>query len=143
VINSMTSDPVETVRKLTGGEGADIVIDFTGSPDAQAQGLACTAKLGRFIIVGISHQGLSIDSKTVDRIMRGQITIQGSWNSFSKPFPGIEWTQSLAWFGEGRLTSKPMISHKLTLDEAPAFFRDLAQGKVFFNKIMFLPHGAI
>ena len=73
--------------------------------------------------------------------MRGQISLIGSWNSFTDPFPGYDWTESLKLFEEGKITAKPMISHKLPLDEAPEIFQKIKEGGLFFNKILFLPHG--
>jgi L-iditol 2-dehydrogenase len=73
--------------------------------------------------------------------MRGQISLIGSWNSFTEPFPGNDWYESLQLFSEDKITSEHMISHKLPLDEVPEMFRKIAEGGLFFNKILFLPNG--
>jgi L-iditol 2-dehydrogenase len=73
--------------------------------------------------------------------MRGQLTIRGSWNSFTRPFPGDDWFEAIKYFAEGKLSSNYIISHRLSLDEAPEIFKRIATGGLFFNKIMFLPHG--
>jgi L-iditol 2-dehydrogenase len=44
--------------------------------------------MGRVVFLGISHKGLDLSDKEVDAIMRGQLSVIGSWNSFTKPFPG-------------------------------------------------------
>jgi L-iditol 2-dehydrogenase len=99
------------------------------------------AKFGRVVYLGISHKGLELSEKAVDSILRRQLCILGSWNSFSKPFPGREWTESLRLFEEGKLVVAPIVSHRLPLEKAPDVFKKIAQGGFFYNKIMFFPWG--
>lgn len=139
VVNSLKEDPVEAVHKATDGKGANVVIDFSGAPVAQKQAILMASKMGRVVFLGISHKGLELSEKEVDTIMRGQLNIIGSWNSFTDPYPGEDWTESLKMFDEKGMTAKDIISHRLPLDEAPAIFEKIAAGNFFFNKIMFFP----
>ena len=141
LVNSRRQDPVQASMEATGGQGAQVVIDFSGVPDCQQAAILSAARMGRVVYLGISHQGLNLSEKAVDALMRRQITLAGSWNSFTAPFPGPDWTQSLDLFQQGKITSKDLISHRLSLDEAPAIFRRIAQGGFYFNKIMFFPNG--
>lgn len=141
VVNSREQDPVQAVMEATGGLGAQVVIDFSGAPVCQQAAILSAARMGRVVFLGISHQGLNLTEKAVDTLMRRQITLAGSWNSFTAPFPGADWTGSIALFEQGRLTARDLISHRLPLDEAPAIFRRIAQGNFYFNKIMFYPNG--
>lgn len=141
IIDSKEQDAVAAIREITNGEMADVVVDFTGAPPAQLNAINSAGKMGRVALVGISHKGLTLGEKEVDNIMRGQISLIGSWNSFTKPFPGYDWTESIKLFAQGKITSKPMISHKLPLEDAPEIFKQIAAGGLFFNKILFLPHG--
>ena len=88
-------DPVKVIMDATDGLGADCVIDFSGAPSCQKAAILSAAKLGRVVYLGISHQGLDLSEKEVDMLMRRQISLKGSWNSFTKPFPGSDWTGSL------------------------------------------------
>jgi L-iditol 2-dehydrogenase len=141
VIDGSEQEPEDVVRRVTDGKMADVVIDFTGAPIAQKKAIGLAAKMGRVVLLGISHKGLDLSEGEVDSIMRGQLSVIGSWNSFTKPFPGDDWFEALRYFSEGRLSSQELISHRLTLDEAPEIFRKIAAGNFFFNKIMFLPNG--
>jgi L-iditol 2-dehydrogenase len=141
VINGAREDPKMVVKNETDGKMADVAIDFTGAPLAQKKAISLVAKMGRIVLLGISHKGLDLDEREVNDIMRGQLTLIGSWNSFTKPFPGNDWFEALKNFEEGKLSSKEIISHRLSLDEAPEIFKKIAIGDFFFNKIMFLPNG--
>ncbi len=140
-IDASEQDPVEIIKQETGGKMADVVIDFTGAPVAQKKAIDCAGKMARVVLLGISHQGLDLGEKQVDNIMRSQISVIGSWNSFTKPFPGDDWFAGLEMMKEGKIGAKHMISHMLPLDEAPEMFRKIDKGGIFFNKVMFLPHG--
>lgn len=141
VINSMKeSDPAKLVREITNG-GANVVVDVTGAPIAQINCIESARKMGRIVLLGISHKGLDLPEKAVDDILRRQLQILGSWNSFSEPFPGAEWTESIRLMAEGKITAKPMISHKCELEQAPEIFKAIDRGGMFYNKIMFYPWG--
>src|SRR6201997_5111229 len=58
-------DEVERVLELTGGNGAEAVIDFVGEGDAIAKGLAMTRNAGFYYIVGY---GGKIELPTIDMI---------------------------------------------------------------------------
>lgn len=141
VINSKNANVAQAVKEATGGLGADIVIDFSGVPAAQLECIHCASKLGRVILLGISHKGLELSDKEVDLIMREQLDIRGSWNSFTKPFPGSDWTDSIILYEDYGMTAKEIISHRLSLDDVPGIFRKIKEGGFFFSKIMFYPQG--
>lgn len=141
VINSKNEEVAAKVKEATGGMGANVVIDFSGVPAAQLECLHCASKLGRVILLGISHKGLDLSDKEVDLIMREQLDIRGSWNSFTEPFPGSDWTDSIVLYEKYGMTAKDIISHRLPLDEAPGIFRKIKEGGFFFSKIMFYPQG--
>lgn len=141
VIDSTKENPAEKVMELTGGNGTDVVIDYSGAPVCQKAAILSAAKLGRVVFLGISHKGLELSEKEVDMIMRRELSVKGSWNSFTKPFPGSDWTGSVELYEKYGMTAKDIISHRLSLDEAPAIFEKIANEKFFFSKIMFYPNG--
>ena len=61
----MAAGQVEQVMALTGGHGAEAVIDFVGEGSAVAEGLAMTRNAGTYYIVGY---GGKIDLPTIDMI---------------------------------------------------------------------------
>ncbi len=138
VVNSLEKEPAVAVREIAPG-GADVILDASGAPVAQHQCVLCAANHGVVIFLGISHAGLDLSEKAVDRILRGELRIQGSWNSFSKPFPGREWTSSVELMEKGVFWNPAFISHRLKLEDGPKFFADLARKRFPFDKIMFLP----
>jgi L-gulonate 5-dehydrogenase len=50
-----TDDVIETAREWSGGEGAEVVFDATGAPDAIRAGFEVAVSAGRLMMVGMSH----------------------------------------------------------------------------------------
>lgn len=140
-VNSIKNDVVEKVKALTNGKGVSVALDMSGAPVAQVQAVKVSGKMGRVVYLGISNSSLEFPKEVVDQILRGQITITGSWNSFSKPFPGKEWIEAVRLMAEGKMDGGKTISHKLGLDAVPEVFRKIDEEPFVYNKIMFYPHG--
>lgn len=140
-INSLSANPVAAVAEITNGKGANLVLDMSGVPSAQHQCVLSASKMGRVVFLGISHKSLALSEEAVDRILRYQLTIRGSWNSFSDPFPGFEWTESARLMNEKKFNPDLLISHRLELSELPDIFRKIDERSIGYNKIMFYPNG--
>lgn len=141
VINSLHEDVVEKVKAYTNGEGTSAVLEMSGAPIAQVQAVQVARKMGRIVYLGINNSNLDFPNSAVNHILRGQLSIIGSWNSFSNPFPGREWTEAAQFMAEGKLNPDKLITHRLGLDDVPEVFRKLDEKPFYFNKIMFYPHG--
>lgn len=138
VINGLEMDPLLAIKEMT-KVGCDAVLDTSGSRIAQNQAVCVAAKHGRVGFVGISHDYLMLSEEAVNSILRKELTVKGSWNSFSDPFPGDEWRQSIEGMKDGHLFNQAFISHRYPLDEAPSAFEKFGDRNFFFSKIMFLP----
>lgn len=70
---------IEQVRSLSGGEGADAVIEVCGIPDVVPEGLEMLRVGGTFVLGGVVNPGalVAID---VHRILRKLITLRGVHN---------------------------------------------------------------
>ena len=116
-------------------------MDMSGVPSAQHQAILSAGKMGRVVFLGISHKGLELSAEAVDQIERYQLSIIGSWNSFSNPFPGFEWTESAKLMNEKGFNPDLLISHRLPLEELPDIFKKIDKKEIVYNKIMFYPNG--
>lgn len=65
---------VEQVLELTGGKGAEVVVDFVGEGGSTKQGIAMTRQGGDYLIVGY---GENIDVPTID-LISAEINIIGN-----------------------------------------------------------------
>ena len=142
VINSLNDDPVQKVLEFTNGKGVSFAVDMSGVPSAQHQAILSAGKMGRVVFLGISHKGLELSEKAVDQIERYQLSVIGSWNSFSNPFPGFEWTESARLMNEKLFNPDLLISDRHLLEELPDVFKKIDSRELRgYNKIMFYPNG--
>jgi len=109
---------VEIVLALTGGHGAEAVIDFVGEGSAVAQGLAMTRNGGYYYIVGY---GGKIDLPTIDMITTEK-TIVGN---LVGTYPELVELMALADRGLVNLATK-----EYRLSEANQALLDLHHGKI-------------
>ena len=61
-INATQTDPVEEIKRLTAGRGADVALEVIGRASTMQQALRCLGPMGRAVIVGIGKEPLSVDS---------------------------------------------------------------------------------
>jgi NAD+-dependent secondary alcohol dehydrogenase Adh1 len=109
---------VEAVAALTGGHGAEAVIDFVGEGDAVARGLAMTRGGGTYYIVGY---GGKIELPTIDMIT-AEKTIVGN---LVGTYP--ELVELMALADRGRVN---LATREYRLDQANEALRDLHHGKI-------------
>lgn len=134
-INSKECDPVERLRELA-GLGADAVLETAGSKFTQEQSLHMVKKHGHIVFIGISHGELPLRAASAENILRREITLRGSWNSYTAPYPGRAWNAALDFMGSGVVVFEPMISHVIKLEEVGEYLRKMAQHEIQFNKVL-------
>jgi len=108
-VNTEEEDLGGVVRELTGGLGADLVVEASGSARARAEALALARRRGRVCLVGLAGGVGSLD---IDKIVEGELDVHGSWGTVWS-----SWRGALALMGSGGLKVAPLISRKLPLEE--------------------------
>jgi L-iditol 2-dehydrogenase len=119
VIDPKQGDAAEVVRRLTGGKGADLVVEAAGQ-DASLAGVFDYAKeFGRISMVGINI-GRKISAE-LGKIQAKSLTLIGCVGS-----PNV-WPEALAFLAKTRLDLSPIQTHTFQLSEAQAGF-DFVRG---------------
>lgn len=135
VVNGKEENAIEAIQKIT-KNGADSVIETAGSRFTQEQSLRIAKKHGTVVFVGISHTELPLSAEAAESILRGELVIKGSWNSYTQPYPGQAWSATLDFMGKGELVFKPMISHVISLEEVGEYLSKMAKREISFNKVL-------
>ena len=129
VVDARSEDVAASVRALTRGEGADVLLEFSGSPEGLHAGLAGLRNGGFAALLGLPHQPFSVDLAN-DVIFKG-LRLQGIfgrrlWET---------WYKASALLAGG-LDPRPVITHRLPMArfrEAFDLMRTGRCGKVILN----------
>jgi L-iditol 2-dehydrogenase len=136
-IDASQGDVVQAIRDSSDGKGVEVSVETAGVARTQEQALRITKKKGRVLYLGTAHKDVVIPPETFERIVRNELSIFGSWNSYSAPFPGVEWRATLDYLARGLLKLRPLITHTFKLSEACNVFLGLSERRFAFTKVMF------
>src|SRR4051812_10275632 len=71
VVNSRETDPVEAIRALTGGFGADVVIEAVGLPKVYEQAFYARDLAGTVVLVGVPRPDMTLELPFLEVFGRG------------------------------------------------------------------------
>lgn len=80
-LNTPPDERAARVKKLTGGRGADVVIEASGAPEAVSQALDLVRDGGRVVVVGQYTDHGDIPINPHRQINRKHVTLRGCWGS--------------------------------------------------------------
>lgn len=120
-INAAETDPVEAIRSLTHGEGADAALDCTGNPEARVNAVRCARIFGRVCFVG---EGNTTTFNVSPDIIHKQLTIYGSWT-----FSTVGLEECARFIADRKVPLRDIITHRFRLDQAAEAFRIFDGGK--------------
>lgn len=135
-IHSLEEDPVERIRQIF-KDGVHAAVETAGTPVTQEQCIRAVKSQGEVLFLGTAHRDVVFPAKTFERIVRREIRMTGSWNSYSAPYPGREWTDIIRYLKEGRLSFEPLITHVFPLDRMPEIVKDMAERRFPYTKVLF------
>jgi threonine dehydrogenase-like Zn-dependent dehydrogenase len=114
-IDPRAVNPVEAIRELTHGEGADATLDCTGHPEARANCAKAARAWGRACFVG--EQGTATFEMTPD-VIHKQLTMYGSWT-----FSTVLLAECAQFAVDRRVPLGHVFTDTFTLDQAEDAFR--------------------
>lgn len=116
VIVAEEEDPVQAVRDLTGGYGANLVFEASGVPQLVQQALDLCDKTGRVVVEGIYGAPGQIELTPMVRSAKSLI------GSYGGP---IAWDRIVQWLGQNSYyagKAVEVITHRTPMDQAESSF---------------------
>jgi threonine dehydrogenase-like Zn-dependent dehydrogenase len=113
-VDARERHPQTALADATDGRGADVVIEAVGSPTAFESAMGVVRRGGRVVVVGV-YAGESVE-----------VQLGVYWaRALTLRFAGIcpvhaWWERAMLEVEAGRMNPAPLISHRLSLDEAVA-----------------------
>lgn len=121
VVNLQKQDPVELCSELTGGYGADVVVECSGAAPAIAGTVDYVRKLGRICAIGLTgKKPVQLDW---DRFQGKVCTLTFNMSTFY-----TSWDRALSMLAAGKVNARALTTHAVPLarwEEAFAAVEDL------------------
>jgi threonine dehydrogenase-like Zn-dependent dehydrogenase len=123
-------DVVQRALDYTGGVGADVVFEASGSPDALAQALDIAKRKGQVILIASPRDPVKIDFR---KILGKPLTLKGSIMS-----KWIDYETAMRLMSSGVVRAGPIVTHRLPLEEWGKAFDSIRVEKKA-GKVLFIP----
>ena len=124
-------DPVEKVMELTGGVGADVVFEASGSASAVLQAFEMVRRRGQVTLIASPPKPVEFDFR---RILGKALTVRGSIMS-----KRVDYERAMSMISSGAVRVGPMITHKFPITEwrkaFDAIMVEKSAGKVLFTPV--------
>ena len=127
VINSREADPIAGIQELTGGNGADVVIEAVGRPETYRQAFYARDLAGTLVQVGVPTPDMHIDLPLLDLFGRGG-ALKSSW--YGDCLPERDFPMLTGLYLQGRLPLEKFVSETIELDDVEAAFTKMEAGDV-------------
>ena len=140
-INPAKTDALVAIKEATKGRGVALALEAAGNDAGRDLSILACTKQGKVVLYGTAYGDVTFSKAAFDKVVREEVEVIGSWNSYSVPFPGKEWFDIMGLLEAGRLDVEPLITHRASLDEAPEIFRKLKDRSFgSYHKILFKPN---
>ncbi|MFW0775067.1 S-(hydroxymethyl)mycothiol dehydrogenase [Paenarthrobacter nitroguajacolicus] len=126
-VDSSTSDPVEEIRALTGGFGADVVIDAVGRPETYKQAFYARDLAGTVVLVGVPTPEMTLELPLLDVFGRGG-SLKSSW--YGDCLPSRDFPMLVDLYKQGKLDLDAFVTERITINQVEEAFDKMHEGAV-------------
>ncbi|MGD0441772.1 MAG: S-(hydroxymethyl)mycothiol dehydrogenase [Acidimicrobiales bacterium] len=132
-VNSSLSDAVETVRTLTGGNGANVCIEAVGNAKVMEQAFFARDLAGTLVQVGVPTPEMRIDLSMIEFFGRGG-QLKPSW--YGDCLPSRDFPMLIDLYLNGRLELDRFVSETIELDGVEEAFHRMERGEVLRSVVV-------
>ena len=132
-VNSASADPVEQIRALTDGNGADVVIEAVGRAETYTQAFYARDLAGIVVLVGVPTPQMRVDLPLLDVFGRGG-ALKSSW--YGDCLPSRDFPMLVDLHLQGRLPLDKFVSDTIPLDGVEEAFAKMQRGEVLRSVVL-------
>jgi S-(hydroxymethyl)mycothiol dehydrogenase len=132
-IDASKVDAVEAVQELTGGFGADVVIDAVGRPETWKQAFYARDLAGTVVLVGVPTPDMTLEMPLIDFFSRGG-SLKSSW--YGDCLPERDFPALVDLYEQGRLPLDKFVSERIKLDQVEEAFETMHRGEVLRSVVV-------
>ncbi|QDO87651.1 S-(hydroxymethyl)mycothiol dehydrogenase [Ornithinimicrobium ciconiae] len=138
-VNSSGRDPVVAIQELTGGFGADLVVDAVGRPETYKQAFYARDLAGTVVLVGVPTPEMMIELPLLDVFGRGG-SLKSSW--YGDCLPSRDFPMLIDLYRQGRFDLDAFVTETIPLESVEAAFSKMERGDVLRSVVILDKKGA-
>ena len=125
-VDASEEDPVDRIRELTGGRGADYAFEAIGNANVMLQAYESTRRGGTVTVIGIARSDDTI-SIPASSLVREEKRILGSFYGSTRQ--RVDLPRMFELYQSGHLKLDELITQTYPIDDAQEAFDDMVAGK--------------
>ena len=127
------TDPVEAIKALTGGNGADVCIEAVGNPAVMEQAFLARDLAGTLVQVGVPTPDMRIDLPMIEFFGRGG-ALKPSW--YGDCLPSRDFPMLVDLYLDGRLDLDRFVSETIGIEQVEEAFARMQRGEVLRSVVV-------
>jgi S-(hydroxymethyl)mycothiol dehydrogenase len=132
-VDASATDPVEAVRELTEGNGADVCIEAVGHPDVATQAFFARDLAGTLVQVGVPNPTMRLELPMIEFFGRGG-ALKPSW--YGDCLPSRDFPMIIGMYLDGRLDLDRFVTETIALDQVEEAFHKMERGEVLRSVVV-------
>lgn len=133
-INATSTDPVEEIRKLTGGNGVNVAIEAVGNPVTYEQAFYARDHAGTVVLVGVPSPDMRIELPLLEVFGRGG-SLKSSW--YGDCLPSRDFPIIIDLYLQGRLDLDKFVTETIAIEDVEEAFHKMERGEVLRSVVVF------
>jgi len=133
-VDASKTDPVEAIRALTNGDGADVCVEAVGRPEVLKQAFYARDLAGTVVQVGVPTPDMPLpDIPMIDFFGRGG-ALKPSW--YGDCLPSRDFPTLVDLHLQGRFPLDKFVSETIALDDVEDAFHRMERGEVLRSVVV-------
>ncbi len=132
-VDSSTQDPIEAIRALTGGHGADVVVEAVGRPETYEQAFYARDLAGTVVLVGVPTPDQEVTLPMIEIFGRGG-ALKSSW--YGDCLPSRDFPMLVDLYRQGRFPLDAFVTETIGIGDVEAAFDKMHRGDVLRSVVV-------
>jgi S-(hydroxymethyl)mycothiol dehydrogenase len=132
-VDASNVDPVEEIRAITDGNGADVCIEAVGNPRVFEQAFYARDLAGTLVQVGVPTPDMKLELPFIELFGRGG-AIKPSW--YGDCLPSRDFPMLVDLHLQGRIDLSLFVSERIELDQVEDAFKKMERGEVLRSVVV-------
>ncbi|PRY58010.1 S-(hydroxymethyl)mycothiol dehydrogenase [Knoellia remsis] len=132
-VDAGNEDVVERIRELTGGFGADVVVEAVGRPETYEQAFYARDLAGTLVLVGVPTPDKQVTLPMIEVFGRGG-ALKSSW--YGDCLPSRDFPMLVDLYRQGRFDLDGFVSERIGLEDIEEAFAKMERGDVLRSVVV-------